>query len=188
MCLCSAPTLQWEGGKGLKWLIQRTDTEQRIKGPNEWVEEVVLEAHALYSEGTEMTCCSFLAVSDQSYNCISYFFLFFRLLYFVLWKPGDLLIPSLSPAIPIITFYLQTTQLFEEKKWYNGTGFVIHLARNFSCVVLSCGKHVLRIPTIPIIIIYLETSHPFPRILSLQSPHIAVRDAGCGKESGSLFY
>ena len=52
---------------------------------------MVLEAHALYSEGTEMTCCSFLAVSDQSYNCISYFFLFFLLLYFVLWKPGDLL-------------------------------------------------------------------------------------------------
>ena len=77
---------------------------------------MVLEAHALYSEGTEMTCCSFLAVSDQSYNCISYFFLFFRLLYFVLWKPGDLLIPSLSPAIPIITFYLQTAQLFKKKR------------------------------------------------------------------------
>ena len=139
MCLCSARTLQWEGGKGLKWLIQRTDEEQREKGPNEWVEEVlngiVLEAHALYSEGIKMTCCSFLAVSDQSYNCISYFFLFFRLLYFVLWKPGDLLIPSLSPAIPIITFYLQTTQLFKKRE-YNGTGFVIHLARNVSCLVL----------------------------------------------------
>ena len=134
-----------------------------------------------------MTCCSFLAVSDQSYNCISYFFLFFRLLYFVLWKPGDLLIPSLSPAIPIITFYLQTTQLFRKRE-YNGTGFVIHLARNVSCLVLySCGKHVLRTPTIPIIIIYLETSHPFPRILSLQSPHIAVRDAGRCKETSSWY-
>ena len=68
---------------------------------------MVLEADALYSEGTKMTCCSFLAVSDQSYNCISYFFLFFRLSYFVLYRPGDLLISSLSPAIPIITFYLQ---------------------------------------------------------------------------------
>ena len=97
---------------------------------------MVLEAHALYSEGTEMTCCSFLAVSDQSYNCISYFFLFFWLLYFVLWKPGDLLIPSLSPAIPIITFYLQTTQLFKKRE-YNGTGFVIHLARNVSWIDLK---------------------------------------------------
>ena len=68
---------------------------------------MVLEAHALYSEGTKMTCCSFLAVSDQSYNCISYFFLFFRLSYFVLKRPGNLLISCLSPAIPIITFYLQ---------------------------------------------------------------------------------
>ena len=107
-----------QDGNGLEWLIQRTDAEQRKKGPNEWVEEVlngIREAHALYSEGTEMTCCSFLAVSDQSYNCISYFFLFFRLLYFVLWKPGDLLIPSLSPAIPIITFYLQATQLSKKR-------------------------------------------------------------------------
>ena len=41
MCLFSARTLQWKGGKGLEWLIQRTDIEQRKQGPNEWVEEVL---------------------------------------------------------------------------------------------------------------------------------------------------
>ena len=47
---------------------------------------MVLEAHALYSEGTKMTCCSFLAVSDQSYNCTEYFLLFFRLQYILFFR------------------------------------------------------------------------------------------------------
>ena len=103
-CACAV-----QGGKGLEWLIQRRDTEQRKKGPNEWVEEVL--------NGIRGRCIVFWRHQDDLlplYRCIRsvlqlyfVFLLFFRLSYFVLKRPGDLLISCLSPAIPIITFYLQ---------------------------------------------------------------------------------
>ena len=98
---------RWEGIGMINSTYRHRTKEKKVQTSELKKCWMVLEADALYSEGTKMTCCSFLAVSDQSYNCISYFFLFFRLSYFVLKRPGDLLISCLSPAIPIITFYLQ---------------------------------------------------------------------------------
>ena len=51
-CACAV-----QGGKGLEWLIQRTDTEQRKKGPNEWVEEVL--------NGIRGTCIVFWRHQDD---------------------------------------------------------------------------------------------------------------------------
>ena len=125
---------RWEG---LKWLIQRKDEEQREKGPNEWVEEVL--------NGIRGTCIVFwrhrddlLLLSRCIRSVLQLYFVFLsiflafvfctletRWLAHLLSESSDSNYHLLSPNNPTI-----------KKREYYGKSFVIHLPRNVSCLVL----------------------------------------------------